>query len=79
MNDAVPDNNTRTLLDTLYAQMAPQHLFPLWKVLDALVAPPPHSAVAPTECYFAASVAERLPECTMEHAKTAPPGDTLAR
>lgn len=40
-------NEARTLLQELYAEMAPQHLFPLWEVLHALVTPTPRSPVRP--------------------------------
>jgi gentisate 1,2-dioxygenase len=42
---AVPGSNeARALLQGLYAEMAPQHLYPLWEVLSALVTPTPRSA-----------------------------------
>jgi gentisate 1,2-dioxygenase len=49
MNDApVPGSNeARSQLQALYARMAPQHLFPLWEVLHALVTPTPTSPVRP--------------------------------
>ena len=40
-------NEARALLQGLYAEMAPQHLFPLWEVLHALVTPTPRSEVRP--------------------------------
>ncbi|MGG5820284.1 gentisate 1,2-dioxygenase [Falsiroseomonas sp. HW251] len=40
-------NEARTLLQALYKEMEPQHLFPLWEVLAALVTPTPTSAVQP--------------------------------
>jgi len=45
MNDGLPTNDPKTLLQALYAEMAPQHLFPLWEVLHALVTPTPRSPV----------------------------------
>ncbi len=49
MNDAPTpgSNEARALLQGLYAEMAPQHLYPLWEVLHALVTPEPTSAVQP--------------------------------
>jgi gentisate 1,2-dioxygenase len=49
MNDAPPaaTSEAHALLQALYAEMAPQHLFPLWEVLAALVTPSPTSAVQP--------------------------------
>jgi len=49
MNDAPApgSNEARTLLQALYGEMAPQHLFPLWEVLHALVTPKPTSPVEP--------------------------------
>lgn len=45
MNDRpVPGSNEAdALLRELYAEMAPQHLYPLWEVLHALVTPTPSS------------------------------------
>jgi gentisate 1,2-dioxygenase len=40
-------NEARSLLQALYKEMAPQHLFPLWEVLAALVTPTPTSEVRP--------------------------------
>ncbi len=40
-------NEARTLLQALYKEMEPQHLFPLWEVLHALVTPEPSSPVQP--------------------------------
>ena len=40
-------NEAAALLRALYAEMAPQHLFPLWEVLAALVTPTPSSPVRP--------------------------------
>jgi gentisate 1,2-dioxygenase len=40
-------NEARALLQALYAEMAPQHLFPLWEVLHALVTATPRSPVQP--------------------------------
>ncbi|NKC32316.1 gentisate 1,2-dioxygenase [Falsiroseomonas selenitidurans] len=40
-------NDPKALLQGLYAEMAPQHLFPLWEVLHALVTPVPASPVRP--------------------------------
>lgn len=40
-------NDPKALLQSLYAEMAPQHLFPLWEVLHALVTPTPISPVQP--------------------------------
>jgi gentisate 1,2-dioxygenase len=40
-------NDPKALLQSLYAEMAPQHLFPLWEVLHALVTPTPSSPVRP--------------------------------
>ncbi len=40
-------NEAKALLQDLYAEMAPQHLFPLWEVLHALVTPEPASPVRP--------------------------------
>jgi gentisate 1,2-dioxygenase len=40
-------NEARVLLQALYARMAPQHLFPLWEVLHALVTPTPASPTQP--------------------------------
>ncbi|MDP3415637.1 gentisate 1,2-dioxygenase [Falsiroseomonas sp.] len=40
-------NDPKALLQALYAEMAPQHLFPLWEVLHALVTPQPASPVQP--------------------------------
>ena len=40
-------NEARTLLQALYREMEPQHLFPLWEVLHALVTPTPRSPVQP--------------------------------
>ncbi len=40
-------NDPKALLQGLYAEMAPQHLFPLWEVLHALVTPTPASPVQP--------------------------------
>lgn len=49
MNDAPrpASNEARALLQALYAEMAPQHLYPLWEVLAALVTPTPSSPVRP--------------------------------
>ncbi len=49
MNDAPTpgSNEARALLQGLYAEMAPQHLYPLWEVLHALVTPEPTSPVQP--------------------------------
>jgi gentisate 1,2-dioxygenase len=47
MQDGLPTNDARTLLHALYDEMAPQHLFPLWEVLHALVTPTPSSPVQP--------------------------------
>jgi gentisate 1,2-dioxygenase len=41
------NNDPKALLQGLYAEMAPQHLFPLWEVLHALVTPAPASPVQP--------------------------------
>jgi gentisate 1,2-dioxygenase len=46
MTDALPtpgSNEAEALLRALYAEMAPQHLYPLWEVLHALVTPTPAS------------------------------------
>ncbi|MFM2147994.1 MAG: hypothetical protein RLZZ187_300 [Pseudomonadota bacterium] len=40
-------NEARALLQALYARMAPEHLFPLWEVLHALVTPSPASPAQP--------------------------------
>jgi gentisate 1,2-dioxygenase len=40
-------HEARALLQALYADMAPQHLFPLWEVLHALVTPTPASPTQP--------------------------------
>jgi gentisate 1,2-dioxygenase len=40
-------NEAKTLLQALYKEMEPQHLFPLWEVLHALVTPKPTSPVQP--------------------------------
>lgn len=40
-------HEARALLQALYAEMAPQHLFPLWDVLHALVTPTPASPTQP--------------------------------
>jgi gentisate 1,2-dioxygenase len=40
-------NEARTLLQALYKEMEPQHLYPLWEVLAALVTPTPRSEVQP--------------------------------
>lgn len=40
-------NEARALLQALYQDMAPQHLFPLWEVLAALVTPTPTSPAQP--------------------------------
>ena len=40
-------NDPKALLRALYAEMAPQHLFPLWEVLHALVTPTPTSPIQP--------------------------------
>jgi gentisate 1,2-dioxygenase len=40
-------NEARALLQALYARMAPEHLFPLWEVLHALVTPTPASPAQP--------------------------------
>jgi len=40
-------NEARALLQALYAEMAPQHLYPLWEVLAALVTPTPRSPALP--------------------------------
>ena len=45
MHSGLPTNDPKTLLQALYAEMAPQHLFPLWEVLHALVTPTPRSPV----------------------------------
>ncbi|NGM23824.1 gentisate 1,2-dioxygenase [Roseomonas stagni] len=49
MTDAPPTgtNDPKALLQALYAEMAPKHLFPLWEVLAALVTPTPSSPVRP--------------------------------
>ena len=50
MPDSLPppgSNDARTLLRALYAEMAPQHLYPLWEVLHALVTPTPSSPAQP--------------------------------
>jgi gentisate 1,2-dioxygenase len=49
MNDGpMPGSNeARALLQALYAEMAPKHLYPLWEVLHALVTPTPASPVRP--------------------------------
>ncbi len=50
MTDAPPppgSNDAEAQLRALYAVMAPQHLFPLWEVLHALVTPTPSSPVQP--------------------------------
>ena len=47
MQHGLPTNDPKTLLHALYAEMAPQHLFPLWEVLHALVTPMPRSPVQP--------------------------------
>ncbi len=38
-------HQARALLEHLYAEMAPKHLYPLWEVLAALVTPTPSSTV----------------------------------
>ena len=40
-------HEARALLQALYAEMAPRHLFPLWEVLHALVTPTPASPAQP--------------------------------
>lgn len=58
MTDAPPapgSNEARALLQALYAEMAPQHLFPLWEVLHALVTPTPRSPVQPHLWHYAAA------------------------
>jgi gentisate 1,2-dioxygenase len=40
-------NEARALLQVLYKEMEPQHLFPLWEVLHALVTPTPSSPTKP--------------------------------
>ncbi|WP_372622906.1 gentisate 1,2-dioxygenase [Falsiroseomonas sp.] len=40
-------NEAQAMLQGLYAEMAPQHLYPLWEVLHALVTPTPRSSVQP--------------------------------
>jgi gentisate 1,2-dioxygenase len=40
-------NEAQALLQALYAEMAPKHLYPLWEVLHALVTPTPASPVRP--------------------------------
>jgi gentisate 1,2-dioxygenase len=40
-------DQARAQLQALYADMAPQHLFPLWEVLHALVTPTPASPAQP--------------------------------
>ena len=40
-------DQARALLQALYARMAPEHLFPLWEVLHALVTPTPASPAQP--------------------------------
>nr|AGU10877.1 Cupin domain [uncultured organism] len=40
-------NDQRAQLETLYADMAPQHLLPLWESLHALVLPEPRSPAVP--------------------------------
>jgi gentisate 1,2-dioxygenase len=49
MTDALPasPNDPKALLQALYAEMAPKHLFPLWEVLAALVTPTPASPIRP--------------------------------
>lgn len=50
MNDVPPapdSNEARALLQGLYAEMALQHLYPLWEVLHSLVTPQPTSPVRP--------------------------------
>lgn len=49
MHDGPPPGSreARAPLQALYAEMAPQHLFPLWEVLHALVTPEPRSPVRP--------------------------------
>lgn len=49
MTDAPPpgSDDARSRLHALYAEMAPQHLFPLWEVLHALVTPTPRSPALP--------------------------------
>jgi len=62
MNDgpAPGSNEARTLLHGLYAEMAPQHLFPLWEVLHALVTPTPSSPVRPHLWHYDAARAHLL-------------------
>jgi gentisate 1,2-dioxygenase len=48
MDAPVPGSNeARTLLQSLYKEMEPEHLYPLWEVLAALVTPTPSSTVQP--------------------------------
>ncbi len=55
MADALPAEDARARLQALYAEMAPQHLFPLWEVLHALVTPTPRSPVRPHRWSYAAA------------------------
>jgi gentisate 1,2-dioxygenase len=62
MNDLpVPGSNeAKTLLQALYREMAPQHLYPLWEVLHALVTPKPTSPVQPHLWSYGAARAHLL-------------------
>jgi gentisate 1,2-dioxygenase len=62
MNDGpIPGSNeARSLLQALYAEMAPQHLYPLWEVLHALVTPTPTSPALPHLWHYDAARAHLL-------------------
>ncbi len=42
----MPASNTQAGLRSLYAEMAPHHLYPLWEVMQGLVTPTPQSAAS---------------------------------
>jgi gentisate 1,2-dioxygenase len=46
-------NEATALLEDLYAQMRPRHLYPLWEVLNALVTPEPVTPVQAAKWSFA--------------------------
>jgi gentisate 1,2-dioxygenase len=53
-------NEARAMLQALYAEMAPQHLYPLWEVLHALVTPQPTSPVQAHRWHYDAARAHLL-------------------
>ena len=53
-------NEARALLQALYKEMEPQHLFPLWEVLAALVTPTPRSPVQPHLWHYDSALAHLL-------------------